>query len=360
MKDKMIKIVTFHNAHNFGAVLQCYALKTAIKNLDRKCEVENVVNQKINDMYKPQIGLKKKSLAGLAKSIIAYPTRKKGYDVFEDFISKRILDKSADWDCKDADTIYISGSDQVWNWEMTDFDKTYFLDFVKMPESKNAYSASFGFDEIPAEYQDEYKRLLGDFNKISVREQQGADILKKLLGREVPVTLDPSMLLTEDNWRQFAETERKRKKEYILLYLMSETKSLIEFTRKLKKATGLDVIYINNSLWNRKRGFKYKSYISPEEWVRLFLNARYVVTNSFHGTAFSINFNKDFFAGLLPSTSKVNSRIENILKKFGLEDRLVSNVLDADLKKAIDYEKVNNIIKTERKKSLEFLESVVK
>lgn len=355
---KRINIVTFHNAHNFGALLQCYALKESIKtNFSIDCKVCDIKNKKILSTYNTNFISKNASLKGKIVSALLYPYRIKKHKLFLNFIDKFILNTNESSQ-ENYDDIYLCGSDQVWNCNLTDFDKRYFLDFEEDKSKKYAFSASFGFNKIPDEHIDEYKRLLSDFNKISVREQQGSEILKDLINIDVPVTLDPSLLLDSDAWSNIA-SPRGFKKDYILLYLMDVNDSIINFAKQLNQVTGLDIVFISDEVIHRKKGIKYKSFIGPKEWISLFLNARYIVTNSFHGVAFSINFNKDFFVELLPPPASVNSRLENIINLFNLEDRMIINGENKNINKSIDYNVVNEILKTERKKSLDYLKIIL-
>lgn len=352
---KKTRIVTFYNAHNYGAVLQGYALKATLEKMGHLCGVMHYENDFMTRQYRPRPCNNRSSIKGRLAALLTYPVRISKYNIFRKFIESYLADIDKN-ECGD-DVYYISGSDQVWNYSMTDFDKTYFLDFVKYGKYKNSYSASFGFDEIPAEYKGEYKSLLESFNKISVRETAGAKIISDLIGKTVPVTLDPTMLLTPSHWERIAP-DKYRHKKYILMYLMVETDTIFSFANKLKAETGLDIIYINDNIFRRRKGIKYRLNVSPREWVSLFLNASYVITNSFHGTAFSINFNKSFFVELLPPQFNVNSRLENILGLFGLENRLIKNGSTKNPTEKIDYIKINKILENERKSSFEYLKSI--
>ncbi len=358
---KSVQIVTFHNAYNYGAVLQCYALKEVIKQLGNDCTVFNHQNAVINKLYIPKLFLTNVSWKEVILNFLNYPKKVRKHRVFKPFIENELL-KDGSSKCHE-NTLYICGSDQVWNYRLTDFDKAYFLDFADEPKQRNAFSASFGFAEIPDEHKKEYKRLLSGFNHISVREQQGAVILKDLLGIDVPVTLDPTMLLTKDQWAQLtANTTEKKEDRYILLYLMSETEELFSFADRLREVTGLEIRYvcINPSRKMRKlSNVTYKSFVSPQEWVDLFLNATYVITNSFHGLAFSINFNKNVFIGYLPQTSAVNSRLQNLIHLFDLEHRLVSNVSIENCQEAIDYTDINRRLAIGREQSLDYLRGIL-
>lgn len=357
MKINKARIVTFHNAHNVGAILQCYALKNAIKNLGVDCSVVDVKNEFFYNMYKPKIQYKNVSLIRLIYNILIYPFKCRKYRYYNRFINKYILDEDSS-NTDQSNVAYICGSDQVWNDKCSNFDKRYFLDFVKNKEQKNSYAASFGFDKIPDEHYDEYKALLSDFNKIAVREHQGAKIVKDLLGIDVPVTIDPTFLLTKEDWGKIM-SPKVRHKKYILIYVIERSNTLVEFVKRLQASTGFEVVYIQDELIRNIKQFKYKSFFGPQEWLSLFWNASYIVTNSFHGTAFSINFNKQFFVEFLPSSFNVNSRLENILDTFDLKDRRIIDSKNDNMDKLIDYNRVNDKLRDEVEKSKNYLKSIL-
>lgn len=354
---KSVEIVTFHNAYNYGAVLQCYALKTIIRREGYVSTVRNHQNEQINRAYAPKLFIKSRSPKRIIRNAMAYPRKLKRHKAFYPFIKQYILDRnSREEDIEEKK--YICGSDQVWNCDISHFDKTYFLDFVNRKEQKNAFSASFGFDSIPEEYRSEYKRLLSDFNKITVREQQGANIIGELLGINVPVTLDPSLLLNRNDWEAIASPVREKEK-YILLYLMEETESIISFALRLKQVTGLQILYISDETSHKIKGIKYKSFITPQKWLSLFLYADYVVTNSFHGMVFSINFHRNLFVDFLPPPAKVNSRLENVIQLFGLQNRVISSFKSKHIANGMSYVKIDRILTNERKRSLQYLRGIL-
>jgi hypothetical protein len=359
-------ILTFHRALNFGALLQTYGLQKAIEKFGEESEVIDYRCRYLENHYDQFLYLKKLQfrvlLYHLLKNQISIPN-KKAFRIFTEkyIISSREIYEQPN-ELQNIDYNYkslIVGSDQIWNYNQTNFDKSYFLDFVIDRRKKNAYAASFGFEFLPLNYESEYKKLLNSFNNLSVRESHGAEIIKKLLGVEVPVVLDPTMLLTKDEWSSIS-VESTNKENYILIYLLAESESIFQAAQNLSRKTGYKVVYINDKIIKRK---KLKNIISigPCEWLGLIKNAKYLFTNSFHGVAFAINFGIDFFVELLPPPSKVNSRLLNILNLFDLNNRLikqsdVNNLILSD----IDHTKVDRLLEWERLNSLHYLENVIK
>lgn len=353
-----IGILTFQQAINYGAVLQLYALQKIIQKLGTDPEVINYISPKLENDYK--IIRRNDGLRNLLASIFcakAFCERKRRFKVFEkkylnltnELYSKRDLSRI----CNKYDYL-ITGSDQVWNYTITDADSTYMLDFVEESNKKISYAASFGVAQIPDKLKVWYKNLLQDFKAISVREKQGQAIINSLCNKEVSVVLDPTFLLTKEDWTKLNIGDTKNKK-YILVYCLRRSNLLNEFAEKLKAKTGFEIIVLNPRIRNiYDKSSAYSS--GPEEFIRLFMNAEYVLTNSFHGTAFSINFNKNFLVDLdINSTVNTNSRLLNILSLLGLEDRIIDNIDIEKMYQDIDYSKVNTILDEERRKSINYL-----
>lgn len=356
-------VITFHRAINFGAVLQTYALNKVINDLGVDCEVIDYYCTTLEKQYKP---LSIKSLIELKKmaSILLKNAQvKDNRKSFDDF-SKRYIKFSREKfysnkdliNCNKNYDIFIAGSDQVWSYYCAGFDTAYFLDFVKDNHKKNSYAASFGVESIPNQYISKYNELLKDFNNISVREEQGAEIVKSITKREATVVLDPTLLVTKEQWNEISP-ENNQSEKYILVYLLAETKSIFKFAKTLAKDKNLKIVYIHDRLFN-KGGVKNLNKVSPDRWVSLFINAEYIVTNSFHGVAFSINLEKEFYMEYLPEPAKVNSRLENILKVFNLNNRCINDNISSFNEK-IDYKTVSKLVQYEREKSINYLSNEI-
>lgn len=357
-----VGIINFHRAINYGAVLQSYALQENIKKIGFEpvtLDYKSIPIERAYDLFK----LNYRAPKGFLLDILKYPRRKRKWKKFNLFRLKYLtLEPICDIYSKESTEylrkykIFITGSDQVWNCTLTDFDTAYFLDFVSENHKKSSYAASFGFDQIPDECVQDYFVLLQQFNNISVREQDGAVIIKKLLNRQVEVLLDPTMLLLKEDWIRIAKEYPQE--DYILLYQLVDSKSLRDFSVTLSNETGYEIIYICDDLRKRIKA-RYVAGVGPQEFLGLFKNAAYVVTNSFHGIAFSIVFNKPFFVEKLLSPAIVNSRLENILETFELESREVINGKNKNLLTDIDYVTVNRKLDMERERSINYLKRIL-
>lgn len=357
-----IGILTFQNAVNYGAVLQAYALQNSIEKLGAEVRLIDYQCNKVNSLYDPFP--KTTNLKKFVSNLLWYQRKKKKKMAFERFEKKylKLTDKKyyTKQELKNTNYLFdkfISGSDQIWRAESTDFDTTYFLDFVKDNTKKYSYAASFGADKVEERYRKQYMNLLKQYQEISVREKQGQIIIKELINKEARIDLDPTFLLKKEEW-QFIEKMPDNKKKYIVLFIIRKSKSIFRFAEKLAKEKGCELIYISN---DRKKevNAKYVGGISPEEWLGYIDNAEYVVTNSFHGVAFSIIYQKNFFLELQPPPAKANARLENIMDIFHLREREIVDGENENIEKEIDYKNIEKMIDEQRKKSIAYLTHII-
>lgn len=349
--------LTFHKTTNYGAVLQTYALQRVLRDNGVYNEVIDYDSEILTARYQ-NTGIRyfmnpKNAVKAVLQNSYIRDNRKS----FEQFVKKHIIISEASYSRESialCDAIYdkiIVGSDQVWNGGCMGWDSTYFLGFAS-PSKKNAYAASFGFDEIPDGKKEWYKEQLNGFENVSTREKSGTTIYKSLTGNEATTVLDPTLLLSTE-WDELAKAEGIQiKKPYVLIYLLKETKTVFEQARIIAKKNGLQIVYINDRLFGQL-GVNNMRYTTPEAWLWLFRNASAVVTNSFHGTAFSLNFNIPVFVELLPKPSRVNSRITDLLSLCGMTDRVIHDKMDWGLE--VDFTECNAVLKQEREHSLRFL-----
>lgn len=349
-------VLTFHRAINYGAALQAYALVRKMNELGAQTELVDYRNPHIENSFHSFSLAKVNSPKKAASFLLNYKKMRKKKKAFAEFAglipTGEKIENSAQLK-KSSYDIFVSGSDQVWNPECTGFDKTYFLEFAESRQ-KNAYAASFGVSHLEEKYTDEVGKLIKDFKNIGVREQQGAEIVRQTAKREAEVVLDPTLLIDGNEWKKIAKPSKYGKKKFLLVYMLLNSPSLILFAEKLAKERGLEIICIGNG---RRKNITYASDIGPAEFLDLFSRAEAVVTNSFHGTAFSVNLNKDFFVELHNVKNSRNSRMEDILKLFGLENRLISD--GAASNKKVDFKRVNKLLDDEREKSVSFLKNAI-
>jgi hypothetical protein len=363
-ENRKVGIITYHRAINFGAALQAFALQWMIKEFGVKCEILDYRNIRLENIHKKMSIFECKNLKDLLRYIMLSQNNNKKHDKFRAFTVENIEMSSPLFNFEDLIDIennydrIITGSDQVWNYEINGMDYAFFLDFVKDASKKKAYAASFGLSKIPEEYRQVYKELLIDFDPILIREKQGADIIRDLLSKEAPVVLDPTMLLSKDKWLNLDKNMNSSNDKYILVYAFGGSINIKDLAINISHKTGYKIFWIGNS-YKCSTKIKYIKSAGPEEFISLFNNAEYIITNSFHGTAFSINFNKQFFTELLPESTGVNSRLEDILDLFDLQGRKIISS-DADvINSNINYYKVNKKLEEEREKSMSLLKDVI-
>lgn len=354
-----IGILTFHRAYNYGAVLQAYALKKVLNDFGAEADIVNYACYQVDLDHNPKYTLKKlgfpKALIGFygrfVKSFAFKRFQKDKLEVGREYTRETIRKADKEYD------VFIAGSDQIWSNKFSGFDTTYLLDFVNDSRKKYSYAASFGFSQFPEGTKEIYKKHLDKFMKLSVREQGAVDMLKNECGLDAVVNLDPTLILGAAKWREFCKVP-ERKNKYILIYTIQPPVNLIKYAKRLSEETGCELLYLSNS-YKQYREIKHIRLVSPEEYVGWFANAEYVLTNSFHGTAFSLIFNKNLVVEIKTKKS-LNTRSRDVLNLCNLSGR----ILDEDYKKfkpcEIDWDKVNSIIDEQKEKSLSYLKEICK
>ena len=260
---------------------------------------------------------------------------------------------------KDDFDYYCAGSDQVWNASLVQNRGFFFMNFAE-PEKAFSFAASMGTTHIPEQFLSTYEQGFNHVKNISVREDSVADLIYRMTGKSSTVLLDPTLLLSRDKWRFIAKKPAGNlPQKYIATYFLSSaTAAQKAFIEKYAKSNGAKVVDINGS---------YKNCTGPLEFIHLIANADFIFTDSFHGTAFSIIFQKPFLVFQRNNTYDMSSRITTILNKFQIgecfvnidnntvNDSLLANI---DLIQRIDYKKVNELLSLERDKANKFLDGV--
>lgn len=357
MEIKKTATITFQNANNYGALLQAYALHKTITNLG----VENhVLNYQSKYMGKPYglAALKRKGiirfLLGIAYYIVRMPRRAKFSELRSQMNITPILNRSDLITVEDQYDGFIAGSDQVWNDSISNLDPSFFLDFVKSPKKKLSYAASFGFESVPNDLKIEYKELLKDFSSYNMREASGVELIDSLLNKSANLVLDPTLLLTKQDWDIIANAPLIKEK-YILVYQTTSLTFLINTVKKIAKSTGYKVVAIPFPLGGFLNA-KLNLSAGPREWIGLIRDAEIVVTDSFHGCCFSILYNKKFYVCLTESAT----RIYNLLNVFNLKKCLYLPDSKLESNNKINWKKINDILRDERKKSINILNDMLK
>lgn len=348
-----IGIISFTNTLNYGASLQAYAMQELLRKNDNNVEIIKYTSDIIEAKEK---NIKKNNIKSLYKEIIMGRGIRNKSEKFETFENKRIcfgmeLNEDTKKEVNNNYDLFITGSDQVWNPQITNYDWTYFLNFVNDKEKKISYAPSFGKGSFSDREKEKAKNYLQEFKAVSVREVAGKKLIKKISNIDAEVVLDPTLLLNKVDW----ESRIKFKPNidhYILVYLPHNKKKVFNFVKKLKRKTGLPIIYLSISP-RIQFGVKTIYDASPDEFLGWINNADYVVTGSFHGTAFSINLNKQFFY----EPTGEGSRIDNLVKITGTEERSIYN--ENVINERIDYAIIEERLNKERKKSIKWIKKAI-
>lgn len=366
-----IVIITTALSDNYGAALQTYALAEFLKQNGYYVDVYNYNNPK---RISGSMTLKQNVIhRGLEffKSIVTLGIKKKRFEEFRNqYIPltkkkyKSNLELNQDYGDYD---VYISGSDQIWNPDFFVFDTSYFLDFLPEDKFRISYASSFGKATFGSEkYSEKCGRLLSKYNYISVREKSGINIVNELCKQKAHLVLDPTLLLNSDSWVNLCTKECKDK--FILCYIMPGDKTVVAaidtIARMLQDLSGLRILRIGIKEYEI---FRYKRNeidlcAGPIEFLNYFKHAEYVVTNSFHGTAFGINFQKKLYVPIndsLNSSKALHERIMSLLELFNATEVLipVSQIQDdfhLDTKQEF-MSSVGEKLELEREKSKQWL-----
>lgn len=363
-----IKVITRHAPSNYGSLLQSIATIKIIERLGHKCEIIDYIRNDERGLKAITTPLKnKKEWSGnlikrIAYILLRYP---------EESITERKFDKMRSKYLKLTERctnlyelsklkadIFMTGSDQVWGPTLNgNYDDAYFLSFVK-GSRRAAYAASFGRTEFTDNTKDEYKQLLSKYDAIAVREDSAVQLLKDMHINCLGQVLDPTLLLTGDEWQNFITNKNKIKGEYILVYQLHNNPALNNYAIKLSSCLGLPLYRVSPTLHQIRRGGNFLYLPDLGDFLSYIKDCTYFITDSFHGTAFALNFNKQFIE-ILPN-NKTGSRNQSILRLTGLENRIIQNFDDFSLiNDEIYYDKVNSIIENERRKSILILKDLL-
>lgn len=382
IKQKSVGIITIQNIMNYGACLQSFALWYKIKSLGYNCEIINLLTpshkgfekSKKFHTYEKKISFLKKTYR-IGKQFLKKTKEKylfweekeairKKHDNFINFnkqidFSKEY--KNSDALYKDPPTydIYVTGSDQVWNPTLGFELEAYFLTFAVPNAKKIAYAPSIARNDLPPQFTDKYKKWLMSYDALSIREQSGQTIIRDIIGKQIQVVLDPTFLLSNQEWKsQMSQIFCPSK--YILCFTLSD-KNLIDYSINLSKESNLPLLIISTYI-----NYKVDNAIvildaGPAELISYINSAELVITDSFHGVAMSVQLAKNFFAYIKKNKTgipDISDRIRTLLETFNLNDHIISNLSHKYSyfnNNRYDRTELNKLIDKARMKSQNFL-----
>lgn len=353
-----IGIITICKVNNYGAELQAFATQKKLEQMGFETEIIDYIyykNWRFRDTHKsaPFIALSLKEkimywikyrfinrLGETVLPTISSSNRKRRKNYLDFFKLEKFSPSYYSMDELYANypkyDVYVVGSDQVWNPSASSSIEPYFLTFASKGSKKIAYASSFGVSEINPALQNRYRELLNNINFISVREKNGVDLVRQLTGKVAKHVVDPTLLLNKEQWSPFMKPIESIASKYILIYELLPSEHLVRLARKFADKLQIPIYCLC------KRGYAITHHqgtsnlveAGPSEFIWLIAHATYVITNSFHGTAFSVNFGTPFYS-VLNKQRKNNSRITSLLSSIGLENRIIYE--DEIEKLEIDY-----------------------
>ena len=367
--------ITWITYKNYGTFLQAYALQNVIKSLgyenvilsDKPIVEKNLPRvkdrltfrsykngKKGNFLY--QIRLFHGFLNDFSHEKIYYDTLKQ-FDIFQkkklDVYEIAAVDKY--YEIKNQFSCFICGSDQIWSLLEYNFNEYFFLGFTSKP--KIAYAPSIGQSEFPEPYRTRMCELVRNFQALSCRERSSASQLSELLGRDVKWVCDPTLLLSAEHWKKIG-TKKYHKNKYILCYFLENKEWYFQYANQVSDYLGIEYVLIPN-----RREYAYfdhveKKAIGPEEFVALFRSADFVLTDSYHGSIFSLIFNKQFiyFKRFADGPISQNIRIDSLFGYLGIMGNIISEKVfnEKDIQ-SLDYREINVKIEEHRKNSMDYL-----
>jgi len=369
-----IGIITYHRSHNYGAVLQAYGTKTALTALGHDADIIDYWPDYRKGMYdlldfsffkKADMSL----VAKLKRSVfvlLALPKRSVRYNKFQDFISNKLGVKgpikytTGDKISTGYDA-YVFGSDQVWRYNTyplhKGFDEVYWGKYP-VNAQKITYAASMGTIEMDKSREDFIKKNFGNFKSVSVREDSLKETITSIIpDAKITQVLDPTFLVSKTDWLKIIPASGKKSaKKYVLFYNLIKSQEAFNLVDRIAAKFGYDIIELNGVVNPLEFSSRYAQTTGPIDFLSLIAQSEFVVSTSFHGVAFSIIFEKQFYALGMKNNS---GRVASLLTSLTIPDRLVDNITP-DLDVRIDYNEVNKKLDALREQSINFLKTELK
>lgn len=344
-----IGLITQYNYLNYGNRLQNWATQELLKKMGHDV---------ITLAYAPSTFLRVFNIASKPCFFLSFRKRMKNFidftnesiktEIIEGYSLKKLKSKFGERGTHPIDCAII-GSDQTWNPNYMPNPNINFARFVEK-ERRISYATSFGISNLPKKFHANFQRGLTEIENISVRETAGAKIVSELCGKDCPVLLDPTMMITKKEWAEFTKNATlKPKNKYIFCYFLTFNKNYNRFVKKIAKRHNLEIVSIN-----RTGGKYFKA--SPRDFMSLIQNAELICTDSFHGHALSICLEKPFIS--FPSKSSMISRLQTILKLTDLESRNFQTINEKDIFQ-INYTERTPKIEKERLKAIKYLKNAL-
>lgn len=361
-----IGILTFHRAHNYGAMLQAYALCKVLMNKGHDVEFISYRQPQIENAYKSFLWsyIRDKgifsNMRDLLSALLTYIQRFKRSKAFVAFAKKylpesRAYSKSELLSMQLSYDIVFFGSDQIWTTRfMGAFDDVYWGEVRLNKGKKIAYAPSMELNHLTEKEKNYIRKHIKNFDGISARETHMSELLGSIIGSSVPNVLDPTLLCRMSDYDAIVASSKKiPSKPYILVYQVGRYRQVDEIAKKVSKYLNCKILEIGSEVLLHSAS-SYKDGYGPEDFVALIANAKFVVSCSFHGTAFSVNFHKPFYSVLIKD---IDSRATSFLSQVGLMQRGIRGGEDVDEETMlnIDYAKADVYLNKMREASMNYI-----
>lgn len=371
MKKKKVGVITMHRVLNYGSFLQSYATQQVINKLGYDCEL---IDYYFPNKWHYENGLiRKRTLKSFIRNLIPNigltNTQKKKKE-FNRAIKKyyklsnnkynhpqELIDNPPIYD------VYVTGSDQTWNVKHTQGDNAFLLAFAPEKDKKISFSASFARSNMEEKHKKTFKYYLERYNAISIRDSKGNLIIKELLGKDAEITLDPTLLLNKHEWSEFGANQKNifKNEDYILFYLITHSFEprpyIYKLLKQLQNLTGLKIFSFTRIPKALGVNYTFCGNVSVEQFIQIFESASYVITSSFHGTTFSINFGIPLYS-VVEGFYSDDDRQSSFLKNLGLENCIVPLEKEfKDIDPIYDKDEISEKLLGLRLKSLDYLKA---
>ncbi|WP_317466996.1 polysaccharide pyruvyl transferase family protein [Bacteroides hominis] len=367
MRKTTVGIITMHKVLNFGSALQSYALLQKLNNIG--------VNGTIIDYQfptPPKVTLKS-VLRNFIKEIYTGFSNKKKRDRFKHFYKKyyNLTPQCyhSPQELSDANlnfNVFVAGSDQIWNPININDDVSFFLSFAPQNAKKISYSSSFATDTIPDKFKDLYAKYLKQFAAISVREQSGVSVVKELIRENASVVCDPTLLLDKTDYLKLISDSiyNKNNESFILAYILKYAYDPYPYVNDIlnkvqQKLNNMKIIFLDRpKTTGNLKNFEIIDDAGPLEFISLISQAKFVVTTSFHGTAFCLNLETPFIS-VIKDRGGFDSRMSSLLQMVGADDRMIEYNSKDDFELSCDFIKIRENINKFREESAEYLRKAI-
>ena len=357
---KTIGLITFHFVNNYGGVLQAYALQRVLEKRGDEVHVIDYRNWFIKLTDAIRVFPIAKNPAVIKSGIASLKQRKIRIRKINQFIREKMnltnkFNSTSLYKSAPEYDYYICGSDQIWNPFLTGgVTAVYFLDFVKENRKKIAYAPSMGTNRIPNAFMNKMLKYIDGIDYLSVRERTTAAFLSERINRNIEIMIDPTLLLSKDEWRKIEKKIEGLPEKYILLYMMQGDDNIYRYARLMKEKYNLPIVEISRYGFNPGIANQIYVDVGIEEFLGLFDGATCICTNSYHGFVYSLVFGKEVC--LIPS-KHFSSRINNLCEMLNISDGKMST--ESSLLVDYDKEEVEKIIKQKRENAFAYFEKAL-